>query len=202
MNKALAAFERTLISGRSAFDRWYFDGDDSALVRIGAARHDALLRRSGPRLLPLPRRVQLQRLRRARAAQPVRAPFHNTGLYNIDGAGAYPAPNTGVHEVTRDPADMGRFKAPTLRNIAVTAPYMHDGSIATLVRGARSLRRRRAHDPRRAARGQRQRDPLKSERLTGFALGAQQRADLLAFLDSLTDDDFLGDPKFSDPWQE
>ena len=58
--------------------------------------------------------------------------FHNTGLYNIDGRGAYPAPNTGVHAVTGNPIDMGRFKAPTLRNIALTAPYMHDGSIRTL----------------------------------------------------------------------
>jgi len=60
------------------------------------------------------------------------APFRNTGLYNLDGQGAYPEPNTGVVEITRDPLDMGRFMAPTLRNIAITAPYMHDGSIATL----------------------------------------------------------------------
>src|SRR5690606_29447263 len=59
-------------------------------------------------------------------------PYHNTGLYDLDGAGAYPEPNTGVHSVTKEPRDMGRFRAPSLRNIAVTAPYMHDGSIATL----------------------------------------------------------------------
>lgn len=58
--------------------------------------------------------------------------FHNTGLYNIDGKGTYPAPNTGVHAVSEEEEDMGRFKAPSLRNIAETAPYMHDGSIATL----------------------------------------------------------------------
>jgi cytochrome c peroxidase len=53
--------------------------------------------------------------------------FHNTALY-----ADYPAPNRGVCEHTRRPADLGRFKTPTLRNIALTAPYMHDGSIATL----------------------------------------------------------------------
>ena len=58
--------------------------------------------------------------------------FFNIGLYNIGGTGAYPAPNTGVHAFTGVAEDMGRFKAPTLRNIALTAPYMHDGSVATL----------------------------------------------------------------------
>src|ERR1700724_3292073 len=58
--------------------------------------------------------------------------FHNTGLYNLAGALSYPPPNTGIDEFTRKAEDVGKFKAPTLRNIAVTAPYMHDGSIATL----------------------------------------------------------------------
>ena len=67
---------------------------------------------------------------------------------------------------------MGRFKAPTLRNIAVTAPYMHDGSIATLsevldhyAAGGRTI-----SDGPNAGVGSA--NPLKSERLTGFALGA------------------------------
>ena len=63
---------------------------------------------------------------------PQQAEFHNTGLYNIAGLLSYPAPNTGVYDVTKKPDDVGKFKAPTLRNIAVTAPYMHDGSIPTL----------------------------------------------------------------------
>jgi cytochrome c peroxidase len=58
--------------------------------------------------------------------------FHNTGLYNLGGTGDYPPDNTGPHRITGEPTDMGRFRAPSLRNIALTAPYMHDGSIATL----------------------------------------------------------------------
>ena len=58
--------------------------------------------------------------------------FFNNGLYNIGGTGAYPDDNQGLFAFTQKPEDMGRFKAPTLRNITVTAPYMHDGSIATL----------------------------------------------------------------------
>src|SRR6185295_9920514 len=67
----------------------------------------------------------------ARLPEPERA-FHNTGLYNLDGKGAYPATDRGLLTITGNAADMGRFKAPTLRNVAVTAPYMHDGSIPTL----------------------------------------------------------------------
>ena len=52
--------------------------------------------------------------------------FHNTGLYNLPGPLLYPTPNTGLYGHTGDPSDVGKFEAPTLRNIAVTAPYMHD----------------------------------------------------------------------------
>jgi cytochrome c peroxidase len=48
--------------------------------------------------------------------------LHNTGLYNEDGRGSYPEPNTGVQRITRRSEDMGKFRAPTLRNIALTAP--------------------------------------------------------------------------------
>src|SRR4029077_16587885 len=58
--------------------------------------------------------------------------FHNTALYNLVGMFSYPQPNLGIYEHTKKATDVGKFKAPTLRNIALTAPYMHDGSIATL----------------------------------------------------------------------
>jgi cytochrome c peroxidase len=86
---------------------------------------------------------------------------------------------------------MGKFKAPTLRNIALTAPYMHDGSIATLgevvdhyARGGR------------AGGDSRARSPL----LTGFTLTGAEKRDLLEFLDSLTDATFVADPRFANPW--
>jgi cytochrome c peroxidase len=200
MNKALAAFQRTLISGRSAFDRWFFDGDDTAMSE-SAQRGYALF--EGPALgcSRCHAGFNFSDHTRADGEANSAAPYHNTGLYNLDRAGTYPEPNTGVYEVTLNPADMGRFKVPSLRNIAVTAPYMHDGSIATLsevldhyAAGGRTI-----VDGRYAGKGSE--NPLKSERLTGFLLDSEQRADLLAFLESLTDHDFLGDPRFSDPWQ-
>ena len=58
--------------------------------------------------------------------------FHNTGLYNLRGALSYPAANTGLYSHTKNASDVGKFRRPTLRNIALTAPYMHDGSVRTL----------------------------------------------------------------------
>ncbi|MEM9404024.1 MAG: MbnH family di-heme enzyme [Pseudomonadota bacterium] len=118
--------------------------------------------------------------------------FFNTGLYDLDGAGQYPEPNTGVHASTGDPADMGRFRAPTLRNIAVTAPYMHDGSIATLDDVLTTH-----YMP-----GGRTDSPLRSDLMVRFGLSPQERAAVIAFLESLTDETFLTNPQFSDPWPD
>ena len=102
----------------------------------------------------------------------------------MDGRGAYPSTDRGLIDQTRRPADMGRFRAPTLRNIAVTAPYMHDGSIPTLEGAV-------AH----YASGGRQ-SRFKSPRLKGFTLSATEIADLVAFLNALTDREFLTNPDF------
>ena len=121
-----------------------------------------------------------------------RVGYHNNGLYNLDGNGAYPQDNTGLYDMTGNRRDMGRFKAPTLRNIAVTAPYMHDGSLPTLdevldhYEGGGSAEGRYS--------------PFKSEFVRGFELNAQERADLIAFLESLTDERVLSEARWSDPF--
>ena len=129
-----------------------------------------------------------------------RVGFHNTGLYNLDGEGRYPADNTGLFDMTGNRRDMGRFKAPTLRNIAVTAPYMHDGSAATLddvishyASGGRLIEEGEFA-------GDGKRNPYKSEFMRGFELSDSEHDDLLAFLESLTDDRLLNDPRWSDPF--
>ncbi|MGD1091166.1 MAG: hypothetical protein ABSB35_04135 [Bryobacteraceae bacterium] len=95
---------------------------------------------------------------------------------------------------------MGKFKAPTLRNIAVTAPYMHDGSIATLeeviehyAAGGRTI----AAGP---LAGVGHDNPAKDRLIHGFQMTSQNRADLVAFLKSLTDEALLHDPRYCDPW--
>jgi cytochrome c peroxidase len=128
--------------------------------------------------------------------------FMNNGLYNLDEDGSYPAGNEGLFDITGDPADKGRFKPPSLRNIAVTAPYMHDGSIETLeevlehyARGGRLIE----SGPNA---GDGSLNPNKSAFLNGFAMTEQEKQDLLAFLAALTDEDLLINPKYSDPFAQ
>jgi cytochrome c peroxidase len=196
--KALASFQRTLISGNSPYDR-YLQGDLDALS--GAAkrgmdlffseRAECYHCHSGPHLTNSFRSKDTKQLQRD---------FQNTGLYNVDGQGGYPGDNTGLFEFTRDPRDMGRFRVPALRNVALTAPYMHDGSVATLeevlefyMAGGRDVTIGPFVGDGRAS-------PLKNPLVRPFELSTQERADLIAFLESLTDMDFVNDPRFSDPF--
>ena len=86
---------------------------------------------------------------------------------------------------------MGRFRAPTLRNIARTAPYMHDGEIPTLAEVIDHY----AHGGRAGAG-----NPYRSHLVAGFALSPPEKRELLAFLESLTDDSFLTNTRFGNPW--
>lgn len=126
-------------------------------------------------------------------------PFHNTGLYNVDGKGGFPEGNRGIFELSNQPADMGAFRAPSLRNVAVTAPYMHDGSIATL---PEVLKFYAAHG-RNITTGENQGDgranPYQDERISRIKLDDAEQADVIAFLRTLTDEKFLTNPRFSDP---
>jgi cytochrome c peroxidase len=95
---------------------------------------------------------------------------------------------------------MGRFRVPSLRNVELTAPYMHDGSIPTLeaVLDHYAAGGRRITDGPNAGDGST--SPLKSDLVRGFTLTPQEREDLLAFLRSLTDRGFVQDPRFQDPF--
>ena len=127
-------------------------------------------------------------------------PFSNTGLYNIGGAGAFPEFNRGVFELSGLPRDMGMFRAPSLRNVEMTAPYTHDGSIETLegmldfyAAGGRNI----TSGPHA---GDGRLSPLKSDLIALINLDAQEKSDIVAFLKTLTDHDFLTNPKLSSPF--
>jgi cytochrome c peroxidase len=198
--RAIAAFERTLLSFDSPYDRYFYRGDRTALSESALRGLDLFNSERlecfhchggfnftdgvmhGGTVIP-----EIQ--------------FHNTGLYNIDGRGGYPAPNRGLYESSGEPRDMGRFRAPTLRNITETAPYMHDGSVPDLdavldhyAAGGRTI-----EDGPNAGVGSE--SPLKNIFLHGFTLTAEERADVMALLTSLRDDTFLTDPRFADPWR-
>ena len=95
----------------------------------------------------------------------------------------------GVGDITLNPKDLGRFKSPTLRNVEVTAPYMHDGRFATLDAVLEHYSTGGSNHPN------------KDVRIQPLRLTASEKAALVAFLKTLTDPTFLADPKFSDPFQ-
>lgn len=117
--------------------------------------------------------------------------FFSNGLYNVGGDGSYPAGNQGLFEETFNPRHRGLFRAPSLRNIAVTAPYKHDGSIATLeevidhyAAGGRNI----TDGP---LAGDGRLNANRSAFVRGFDASEAERAALLAFLNALTDEDFI-----------
>ena len=123
--QAIATFERTLISGRAPFDRYIYDDERTALSsnakqgmalffsdRAGCVNCHSGLNFSGPIV--------------HRTAKSVAAAFANNGLPTQADA------DPGLMKATRKAEDRGRFRVPTLRNIELTAPYMHDGRFATL----------------------------------------------------------------------
>jgi cytochrome c peroxidase len=108
--------------------------------------------------------------------------FFNTGL-------EYEAPNRGLYENTGRYDDFGKFRAPTLRNIALTDPYMHDGSLGTLEAVI-------DHYASGGALDQANKTPM----LRPFTVTEEEKSDLVEFLKSLTDQELLRDPRWSDPW--
>ena len=225
ITKALATFERTLISGNSPYDR-YLTGIDENALSIPAIRGADLfsdINSSSHKLEcahchgPNSWLFSVSE----KHAKPDGTPpvlfdvgFFNTGLYNIDGQGGYPPGNRGKYEITGKRLDMGAFKPPTLRNIAVTGPYMHDGSVETLEEvldiyfaGGRLIPEGEPNS------GDGRINPFKDGLVLfqdgtepprpfdpGPVVTEQDKADLLAFLESLTDEEFLTNPKLSDPF--
>ncbi|WP_211344288.1 cytochrome-c peroxidase [Flavivirga rizhaonensis] len=109
--------------------------------------------------------------------------FHNNGLDAT-------FTDLGLGKITGDPADNGKFKSPSLRNLAFTAPYMHDGRFATLddviSHYSEGLQNSPTIDP-----------LMKKVAQGGVQLSAQDKADLKTFLLSLSDFEFINNPAFS-----
>jgi cytochrome c peroxidase len=148
---ALAAFERALISGRSPYDRLVYGGDEKAMS-ASAWRGMGLFFSA-----------------RAGCSECHRG-------FNFSGAVRHTGKRDEEPHLVSNGVTSGKFRVPTLRNVALTAPYMHDGGIATLAQVIS-----RYSDARR------------------LSLTSEEQSDLLAFLDSLTDQEFVTDPRFGPP---
>ncbi len=196
--QALAAFQRRLISGRSPYDREH-TGEPGAMS-AAALRGEAMFFSETLECHHCHGSFNLTiAVDHAGLAAPNPA-FFNTGLYNVGGTSAYPPHDEGLFELTQVATDRGRFRPPTLRNVAVTAPYMHDGSIATLDEVIRTYERGGRFVADGPFAGDGRENLYKSPFVAGFTLTDDERADLRAFLEALTDDAFLTDPTLADPF--
>jgi cytochrome c peroxidase len=195
VTRAIASFERSLLSFDSPYDRYTYGGQKTALSAAALRGQDLFF---GEKMecyhchggFNFTDNVQHSKLPMAEQG------FHNTGLYNLDGKGAYPQNNSGIRELTGDADDEGKFRTPSLRNVALTAPYMHDGSIPTLeavIKDHYALAGR-------AAKSGKGPSPMRSSLIAGFEVSTQEVNDLVAFLNSLTDETFIQNPRHSDPW--
>ncbi len=199
---ALASFCRSLVSGSSPFDRFYA-GDTEALTvqqkrgmsLFNGERFECFHCHSGVNTTASYIDARTPPGSRVRA-------FFNTGLYNLDDLGSYPPADQGLFELTREDRHRGAFRPPSLRNVAVTAPYLHDGSAATLEdvlaiyrNGGRNL----TEGP---WAGDGRNNPNRSNFVRPFEATDEEIADVIAFLESMTDEAFLTDPAFGSPWEE
>lgn len=164
ITRALGIFERTLVSGNSSYDR-YMRGDSAALSEQAK------------------RGMQLFFSKRTNCSSChsgfnfTNYSFENNGLYEV----YY---DIGRKRFTGKEEDIARFKVPTLRNIAVTAPYMHDGSIRTLSDVVSHYNTGGAMHKN------------KSELVKPLGLSRKEQSDLVAFLQSLTDHQFITNKNF------
>jgi cytochrome c peroxidase len=190
VTKAIAAFERTIISMRSPYDRYRWDGDSSAISE--SAKRGELLFSSSEKAGCFQCHGGWNFTAVRFEGSPVRGGEGRTegtsrGFFNT-GVSTYQAPNRGLFEQTHRDEDIGKFRPPTLRNVAITAPYMHDGSLATLEDVIDHY-----------AAGGKFDNPNKSRILRRFTLTAYEKRDLVEFLKSLTDEEMRHDPRWSDP---
>lgn len=184
--KAIAQFERGLVSHTSKYDKWVLERDFSYEFTDSESRGQEMYfdlgSEAGGSGLP-----DAQCFHCHEGALLTNGQFFNNGIEDYPNLADFP--DKGFGEVTGDEADFGKFKAPTLRNIELTAPYMHDGRFATLeeviehynsgVHFSTNL-------------DVNLRDPLN--------LNESQKEDLLNFLKTFTDTEFVENPEFHNPF--
>ncbi len=197
VSQAIAAYERTVVSGNSRFDQWRFGGDANALSKEEQAGFEVFSGKGGC--------IACHTINDKTALFTDHS-FHNTGIgwarnnkvmkkeYKSDTFPVQLAPGVVVHvsheliedssekpendvgrfEITEDPKDSWKYKTPSLRNLTVSAPYMHDGSLTTLKEVVEFYNRGGDDNP--------EKDAL----MIPLAMTLDEQSSLVAFLKTLT----------------
>lgn len=193
LGQALASYERTFVSGNSRFDRWYYGGEKNALNATEQRGFQVFMGKG---------RCVVCHSVGEKSALFTDHKFHNTGLgwertmfperksYRVQLAPNVfvdvnskhlkpfepPLPDVGRYEVTFNPKDSWAYKTPILRNVELTFPYMHDGSLATLEEVVDFYDKGGIDNP--------EKSPL----IVRLNLTPEEKSALVAFMKSLTSD--------------
>ena len=154
--KAIASFERTLVSGGSPFDRYEWNGEENALSDSGKRGLELFRGKARCSLCHIGVNFTDER-------------FHNIGVGSGEGQ-----KDPGRMAITNDPTDFGKFRTPSLRNVDLRAPYMHDGSISSLEEVIEFYNDGGSQNPN------------LDEEIKPLNLNPQEKIDLVEFLSSLT----------------
>lgn len=174
--KAIAQFERTLISGNSKYDK-YVRGDSGAILNKEELKGLSLAEQFCFSCHATP--LLTDNL------------YHNNGIDNDFNDDTELMMKRGRARITNSTEDLGKFRTPTLRNVEKTGPYMHDGRFATLQDVMNHYSDGVLTSP--------SLDPLlKRNRKLGFSLSETEKKQLIIFLKTLTDYDYLNDKRFSE----
>ncbi len=128
--------------------------------------------------------------------------YFNTGLYNIDNQNGYPPYDQGLADITKNQADIGKYKVPVLRNLSFTAPYFHDGSAATLYDVLEVYESGGRNVLTGTYKGDGRNNLHKHPLIKGFKLNSQERKNLINFLLSLSDSSVLKNPAYANPFSD
>jgi cytochrome c peroxidase len=177
---AIAQFERTMISGNSKFDK-RLRGE----LELTPSETNGLLLFNQDKIEATGQRgADCFHCHGAQGGMFTDNDFHNNGLDSV-------FTDFGRELTTGDINDRGKFRSPTLRNIELTAPYMHDGRFATLEEVIEHYNMGGHASP--------TLDPLMKNVGIGLELTQEEKTDLINFLKTLTDMDFVNNPEFSEP---
>jgi cytochrome c peroxidase len=188
LGKALAAYQRTLVSANSPFDRWYYGGQEDALAAAAVRGFRLFSGKAGcshchnidaTDTLFTDNALHNTGIGyKASFGKPLTAGMEVTPEEPLLSASALPVTGNdlGRYEITLDPADRWKYRTPSLRNVALTAPYMHDGSLGSLQAVVEFYNAGGIANP--------ELDPL----LSPLDLTRSEQDDLVAFLMSLTGD--------------
>jgi len=186
---AISAYEKTLVSQSSNFDKGELTPSAYNGLKLFTSKRLNCVSCHRPPYFTL-----------GTLTENVDSIYANIGLYNVGNRNEYPQNDNGIYSITHQSEDNGKFKIPSLRNVMLTAPYMHDGSVATIeevidiyARGGRNIDYGNY-------KGDGKLNQNKNQLIIGFSLIKEEKRDLINFLTSLTDSTIFYKQSFKNPF--